>query len=640
MVKQHPYKILDSVNYPSDLKNLNIEELKQLSEELREEIISTISKTGGHLGAGLGVAELTVALHYVFNTPKDLLVWDIGHQAYPHKVLTGRKDKLHTIRQPGGISGFLKRSESEYDVFGAGHSSTSISAALGLAIARDINGSDHDVIAVIGDGSISAGMAYEAMNNAGHLKKKMVVILNDNKMSIAPAVGAMSQYLCRLMSSKPYLSVRSLAKNFLNHMPSPIENFAKKAKKYAKDFTTGGNFFEEMGFHYVGPVDGHDLDQLVPILENIKEAEGISSPILLHVITKKGKGFGSPEECLEGFHAVSKFDLDTKIQIKSKSIRPTYTKVFAESLTKIAVHDESVVGITAAMPSGTGLNIFAERFPDRMFDVGIAEQHAVTFAAGLALDKVKPFVAIYSTFLQRAFDQVVHDVAIQSIPVRFAIDRAGLVGSDGSTHAGSFDIAYLAMLPNFVVIAPSDELELMRAVQTCYMINDRPSAFRFPRGEAACAEIPAEIEPFTIGKGRVVREGKRVAVLSLGTRLEEALKAAHEIEKQFNIKITVADARFAKPIDKQLILNLAEKHEVLITLEEGSIGGFGSHVMQFLSQEGLLDSNNLKFRAMFLPDRFIDHNNVDVMYEEAGLNASKLIKEITKLLDMKLKNVA
>ncbi len=640
MNKKQQHKILDKINYPSDLKDLSIEELKQVSNELREEVISTISKTGGHLGAGLGVVELSVALHHVFDTPNDLLVWDIGHQAYPHKFLTGRKDKMHTIRQPGGISGFLKRSESEYDVFGAGHSSTSISAALGLAVARDMNSKKHDIIAVIGDGSISAGMAYEAMNNAGHSKNRLIVILNDNNMSIAPAVGAMSQYLSRLMSSKPYLSARSLAKNILHYMPAPIENFAKKAKKYAKDFTTGGNFFEEMGFHYIGPIDGHDLEQLVPMLLNVKDAREISSPILLHVITEKGKGFDSPEECLEGFHAVTKFDLNTKIQIKPKTTKPTYTKVFANTLINIAVKDDGVVGITAAMPSGTGLNLFADHFPDRMFDVGIAEQHAVTFAAGLALDNIKPFVAIYSTFLQRAYDQVVHDVAIQSIPVRFAIDRAGLVGADGATHAGSFDITYLATLPNFVIMAPSDELELIRAVHTSYHIQDRPSAFRFPRGEVRSAEIPDSIIPFEIGKGRIIKEGKRVAVLSLGTRLEEVLKAYDEILQKFNLKITVADARFVKPMDQDLIISLAKNHEVLITIEEGSIGGFGSHVMQLLSQMGLLDKGALKFRAMFLPDCFIEHNNIDAMYEEAGLNASQIIKEIVKLLDIELKNVA
>jgi 1-deoxy-D-xylulose-5-phosphate synthase len=633
-------KILDSINYPQDLKNLDTEGLKQVAQELREDIISIISRTGGHLGAGLGVVELTVALHYVFNTPKDLLVWDIGHQAYPHKYLTGRKDKMHTIRQPGGISGFLKRTESEYDVFGAGHSSTSISAALGLAVARDINEEEHDVIAVIGDGSISAGMAYEAMNNAGHLKNRLIVILNDNKMSIAPAVGAMSQYLCRLMSSKPYLSVRNIAKNILHHMPEAVESIAKKAKRYAKDFATGGNFFEEMGFHYIGPVDGHNLDQLVPLLKNIKNAKEITSPILLHVITEKGKGFESPEKCLEGYHAVSKFDLETKIQDKPKDSKPTYTKIFANSLIDIARKDEKVVGITAAMPSGTGLNKFAESFPDRMYDVGIAEQHAVTFAAGLALNNVKPFVAIYSTFLQRAYDQVVHDVAIQSIPVRFAIDRAGLVGGDGPTHAGAFDIAYLAMLPNFVVMAPSDELELMRAVHTAHLINDRPSAFRFPRGEVVGVAIPANIEPFEIGKGRIMREGSEVAILSLGTRLEEALKAHNEIKNSCGLEITVADARFAKPLDEELILRLAEKHKVLITVEEGAIGGFGSHVMQFLSKQGLLDDGRLKFRSLCFADTFIDHNSQHAMNEEAGVNASSIVKQILHLLDKKLKNAA
>lgn len=632
-------KLLDDITYPQDLRKIALTKLPQVADELREDLINIISKTGGHLGAGLGVIELTIALHYVFDTPNDLLVWDIGHQAYPHKYLTGRKHLMHTIRQPEGISGFLRRSEGIYDVFGAGHCSTSVSAALGLAVGRDFVNKKHDVIAVIGDGALSAGMAYEAMNNAGHLKNRMIVILNDNKMSIAPAVGGMSQYLNRLMSSSPFLSVRSVAKNFFKYMPDAIEKVAKKAKKYAKDFAQGGNFFEELGFHYIGPIDGHDLQQLVPILQNIKAAQSIDRPILLHVITEKGKGFHSPESCGESYHAVSKFDLETKIQHKSSSTKPTYTKVFAKQLTSLAVEDEKIVAITAAMPSGTGLNIFAAQFPERMFDVGIAEQHAVTFAAGLAMTEIKPFVAIYSTFLQRAYDQVVHDVAIQCLPVRFMIDRAGLVGGDGPTHAGSFDICYLANLPNFVVMAPSDEVELMKMVMTSYHINDRPSAVRFPRGEVVGTDIPTTIEPLIVGKGRVIQQGENIAILSLGTRLQEAKKAAALMLQKYGIKITIADARFAKPLDTGLIRELATQHNILITLEEGAIGGFGAHVAKLLTEEGLLD-NGLKLRTLCLPDYFIEHNDVEKMYEVAGLNASSIIELLEKLMDNRIKYAA
>lgn len=635
-ISNKPKRLIDSVTHPKDFRDFSLGELKQLSDELRAETIHTVAKIGGHLGAGLGVIELTVALHYVFETPKDLLIWDIGHQGYPHKILTGRKEFIHTLRQPDGLSGFLKRSESEYDVFGAGHSSTSISAALGMAVARDLKGENFHTIAVIGDGALTAGMAYEAMNNAGHLKNRLIVILNDNEMSIAPNVGAMHKYLTRLISSKPYLSVRHLAKNVLNHMPTSMETFAKKAKKYAKDFVSGGNFFEEIGFHYVGPVDGHDLEQLVPLLMNIRDDSNIQSPILIHIKTQKGKGFDSPIICKESYHAVAKFDTQTKIQIKAAKSKPTYTEVFGQTLTKLAEKDEKVIGITAAMPSGTGINILAKNFPDKVFDVGIAEQHAVTFAAGLATQGMIPFCAIYSTFLQRAYDQVVHDVAIQSLPVRFAIDRAGLVGADGATHAGSFDIAYLATLPNFVIMAPSDENELTRMMVTAYNINDRPSAFRFPRGEVVGVKITEPLQPIEIGKGRIIQKGKDIAIISLGTRLEEVEKAA-QILKLRNINITIADARFVKPLDYDLIGKIAKNHKVVITIEEGSIGGFGSHVANYLADQGFFD-NGLKFRSLFLPDYFIEHNTPHAMYEEAGLNANNIVSSILSLLKEKKKN--
>ncbi|RZI45086.1 1-deoxy-D-xylulose-5-phosphate synthase [Rickettsiales endosymbiont of Peranema trichophorum] len=623
--------ILDYIFYPSDLKTLSIEELQTVSAQLRERIIDIVLQTGGHLGAGLGVVELTVALHHVFDTPKDLLVWDIGHQAYPHKYLTGRKDKLHTIRQPEGLSGFLKRQESPYDVFGAGHSSTSISAALGFATARDIKQENHNVIAVIGDGALSAGMAYEAMNNASLLKSNVTVVLNDNKMSIAPAVGAMSQYLCRLISSQHFLSARGVAKDILHRMPEILETFTKKTKKYAKDLIVGGNFFEELGFHYIGPIDGHNLSQLVPILKNIKEANTIDKPILLHVLTEKGRGFVAQSKCDESYHAIGKYDKITRTPIKSNEQKPTYTEVFAKTLIKLATNDSTVVGVTAAMPSGTGLNLFAQRFKDRMFDVGIAEQHAVTFAAALALEGIKPFVAIYSTFLQRAYDQVVHDVAIQSAPVRFAIDRAGFVGADGPTHAGTFDILCLAALPNFVIMCPSDELELMRAIHTAYHINDKPSAFRFPRGTGTGIAIQDDILPYQIGKGRVLQVGNDIALLSLGTRLHECLKAASALQEERGLSVTVADAVFAKPIDRDLVYELAKNHKILITVEEGSIGGFGSHVANFLSSEGLLDGS-LRFRSLFMPDRFIDQDVPYAMYEQSQLNASGIINTINKII--------
>jgi 1-deoxy-D-xylulose-5-phosphate synthase len=623
-------RILDNVNYPSDIKDLDIEQLKQLAEEVRDETINVVSQTGGHLGAGLGVVELTVALHHVFDTPKDQLIWDVSHQVYPHKILTGRKDRMHTLRQGGGLSGFAKRSESEYDTFGAGHGGTSISAALGMAVARDFNKDNNHVIAIIGDGSLTAGMAYEAMNNAGYLKSKMIVILNDNEMAIAPNLGAMHKYLCRLVSSKPYLTMRHLAKDVLTHMPKKVESITKKAKQYTKDFFMGGNFFEEMGFNYVGPVDGHDLDQLIPILQSIRDDEHIESPILLHIKTVKGKGFHSPVSCAENYHAVTKFDLDTKVQQKSKSAIPSYTKVFADTLTKIAKQDERIVAITAAMPSGTGLDKFAKEIPERMYDVGMAEQHAVTFAAGLACHGMRPFCTLYSTFLQRGYDQVVHDVALQNLPVRFAMDRAGLVGADGATHAGSFDIAYLINLPNMVVMAASDEAELARMIVTAQHIDNRPSAFRYPRGEGVGIEIPENPEPLEIGKGRMIQQGSKIAILSLGTRLDEVKKAA-EIMRVKGFEITIADARFAKPIDTQMIEDLAKNHEILITIEEGAIGGFGSHVAQHLADNGFFDKG-LKFRSMFLPDKFIDQDTQAAMYEEAGLNAGAIVNLIMSLI--------
>lgn len=619
--------LLDRVNTPQDLRSVPEGDLKQLASELRSEMVNAVSKTGGHLGAGLGVVELTVALHYVFNTPHDKLVWDVGHQAYPHKLLTARRDRIHTIRQPGGLSGFTKRDESIYDTFGAGHSSTSISAALGMAVARDLAGENFEVIAVIGDGAMSAGMAYEALNNAGALGSRLIVILNDNDMSIAPPVGAVSAYLSRLVSSHPYRGFRHAAGSVVKKLPKRLANLAKKAERYARGMATGGTFFEEMGFYYIGPVDGHNLDHLLPLLRNI-HAEKDSGPVLLHVVTKKGHGYEPAENSADKYHGVSRFDVLTGAQVKEQTKAPSYTRVFADALIQQARIDERIVAITAAMPSGTGLDLFETQFPDRTFDVGIAEQHAVTFAAGLACQGYRPFVTIYSTFLQRAYDQVVHDVAIQKLPVRFAIDRAGLVGADGPTHAGAFDITYLATLPNFVVMAPADEVELVNMVATAAVHDSSPIAFRYPRGEGVGLPLPQTPEVLSIGKGRIMREGRDIAVLSLGTRLAEALKAADALEKDGH-SVTVADARFAKPLDKELIRRLAQQHAVLITVEEGSIGGFGSHVAQFLAEEALLDK--VRFASLFLPDCFMEHGKPYEMCGQAGLNASAIVSKALEL---------
>ncbi|MDJ1304980.1 MAG: 1-deoxy-D-xylulose-5-phosphate synthase [Candidatus Midichloria sp.] len=621
--------LLDRVSLPFDLKRLKIEDLKVLSDEIREVIIKIASEKGGHLGASLGVVELTVALHHIFNTPEDILIWDVGHQAYPHKILTGRKDLMSTIRQPGGISGFTKRNESIYDPFGAGHSSTSISAALGFAAARDIKKQNNHVIAVIGDGSMSAGMAFEALNNASMLNTKMLVILNDNKMSIAPAVGAMSSYLAKLLSSRQYYKARNIAKNALHYTPF-FEKVVKNVQKCTKRLATGSNFFEEIGFHYIGPVDGHSLDQLIPVLRNIRDNDQVNKPILLHIRTEKGRGFDSPEKSLESYHAVLPFDLQTKIQKRPEKSYLSYSKVFASTLTKIAKKNKEVVAITAAMPSGTGLDLMIKELPDQVYDVGIAEQHAVTFAAGLAAAGTKPFVAIYSTFLQRAYDQIIHDVAIQSLPVRFMLDRAGLVGADGPTHAGSFDLAYLCNLPNFICMAPSDEDELAKMVFTAYQTNHCPSAVRYPKAETNSIEFNYELEPLEIGKGRVIQKGEKIAILSLGTRLQECIKTSEMLKKD-GFDITIADARFAKPIDTELIRDLASSHEILLTVEEGAIGGFGSSVAQFLLNDGLLDGK-LKFRLLCLPDYFIEQNTVQQMYEEAGLNTHYIYQTIKNLL--------
>ncbi|MBK3734614.1 1-deoxy-D-xylulose-5-phosphate synthase [Azospirillum brasilense] len=614
--------LLDLVRTPADLRALKPEQLRQVADELRTETISAVSVTGGHLGAGLGVVELTVALHYVFQTPADRLIWDVGHQCYPHKILTGRRDRIRTLRTGGGLSGFTNRSESEYDPFGAGHSSTSISAGLGMAVARDQLGRDNHVVAVIGDGAMSAGMAYEAMNNAGSANSKLIVILNDNDMSIAPPVGAMSAYLSRLISSKPYLSLRHLAKDIAEQLPRPLRTAARRAEEYARGMVTGGTLFEEMGFYYIGPIDGHNLDHLLPVLQNVRDADD-HKPVLIHVVTKKGKGYGPAEASADKLHAVAKFDVVTGAQSKPKSNAPTYTRVFANALIAEAERDPSVLGITAAMPSGTGLDLFGQRFPDRCFDVGIAEQHAVTFAAGLATEGFKPFCAIYSTFLQRAYDQVVHDVVLQRLPVRFALDRAGLVGADGATHAGAFDVAYLGCLPDIVLMAAADELELMHMVATSAAIDDRASALRYPRGEGVGLELPERGEVLPIGKGRILQEGTKVAILSYGTRLAEARKAAAELGAR-GLSTTVADARFAKPLDEELVRRLALEHEVLITIEEGSVGGFGSFVLQHLAMAGLLDGG-LKIRPMVLPDRFLDHDSPAKQYEDAGLAARHIV---------------
>jgi 1-deoxy-D-xylulose-5-phosphate synthase len=613
--------LLDQVNYPSDLRKLKEEELKQLAKELREELIDVVSTTGGHLGAGLGVVELTIALHYVFDTPKDKLVWDVGHQAYPHKIITGRRDRIRTLRKGGGLSGFTKRSESEYDTFGAAHSSTSISSSLGMAVAKSLSKDSNHVIAVIGDGAMSAGMAYEAMNNAGAMKSKLIVVLNDNDMSIARPVGAMSSYLAKLLSGKTYFSFRETIKSITSTFSKKFKDKAGKAEVFIRDIVSGGTLFNELGFYYVGPIDGHNLDSLIPVLNNVKNLK-YDGPILVHVVTKKGKGYKPAEDSRDKYHGVSKFNVVTGEQSKPRSNTPSYTKVFANTLIKHAENDTKIIGITGAMPSGTGMDIFGKKFPDRMFDVGIAEQHAVTFAAGLTTEGYKPFAAIYSTFLQRAYDQVVHDVAIQSLPVRFAIDRAGLVGADGPTHAGAFDITYLSTLPNFVVMAASDEAELVRMINTAVSINDRPCAFRYPRGNGLGVELPGINEILELGKGKIVKEGSKIAILSFGTRLQECLKAADKLDAQ-GISTTVADARFAKPLDYKLIMDLCFHHEVLITVEEGSIGGFGSHIFQALSERGIFDKG-LKIRSMILPDRFIDQDTPENMYKAAGLDAQAI----------------
>jgi len=614
--------LLDQIGTPADLRALPAQDLRRLADELRAETVDAVSRTGGHLGAGLGVVELTVALHYVFDTPRDRLIWDVGHQTYPHKILTGRRDRIRTLRQGGGLSGFTKRSESEYDPFGAGHSSTSISAGLGMAVARDLAGGDHRVICVIGDGAMSAGMAYEAMNNAGSMSSRLIVILNDNDMSIAPPVGAMSAYLSRLISSRPFLGLREIAKHIAHKLPQSFERTARRAEEYARGIVTGGTLFEELGFYYVGPIDGHNIDHLLPVLKNVRDAKD-GAPVLVHVVTKKGKGYPPAERSDDKYHGVARFDVVTGMQTKPEPRAPSYTRVFAEALVAEAEADERVVAVTAAMPEGTGLDLFAERFPERCFDVGIAEQHAVTFCAGLAAEGYRPFAAIYSTFLQRAYDQVVHDVAIQRLPVRFAIDRAGLVGGDGPTHAGGLDITCLAALPHFVVMAAADEAELMDMVATAAAIDDRPSAFRYPRGEGVGAERPDRGRPLEIGKGRVLREGGKIAILSLGGRLREALRAADELAAR-GLSTTVADARFAKPLDEDLIRRLALEHEVLITVEEGAIGGFASHVLHFLANAGLLEIG-LGVRPMTLPDRFIDQDTPDAMYAAAGLDASRIV---------------
>ena len=623
--------LLDKVNYPKDLKKFSIDDLKVLSEELRNEVIDAVSETGGHLGAGLGVVELTVALHNIFDTPKDKLIWDVGHQCYPHKIITGRRDRIRTIRQPNGLYGFTKRSESEYDPFGAAHSSTSISAGLGMAIARDLKKEKHNVVCVIGDGAISAGMAYEAMNNAGSMNANLIVILNDNDMSIAPPVGAMSAYLSRLLSGKAYQSARYIAKTMAEKFSKSFLKVATKAEEYIKGMVTGGTLFEELGFFYVGPVDGHNLDHLIPVLKNIKESS-INFPIFLHVVTKKGYGYRPAEVSSDKYHGVGKFNVITGEQVKTKSKAPSYTKVFAEALIKEAKNDKTIVAVTAAMPSGTGLDLFQKSFPSRTFDVGIAEQHAVTFCAGLATRGMKPYAAIYSTFLQRAYDQVVHDVAIQSLPVRFAIDRAGQVGADGATHAGSFDLTYLSTLPNFIVMAPSDENELVNAIATSTMIDDKPSAFRYPRGEGTGVTIEKYPTPWEIGKGRIIQEGSKACILSLGTRLEESQKASKILAK-YGLSTTVADARFAKPIDEELINILAKSHDILVTVEEGSIGGFSAQVMSYLTKSGLLD-NGLKFRPLFFPDEFIAHGKPDNQNQYCGINASHITNAILKALGL------
>ncbi len=623
-------RLIKQINFPTDLRKFKKENLKQISDELRDELIDVVSETGGHLGAGLGVVELTVALHYVFDTPKDKLVWDVSHQCYPHKIITGRRDRIKTLRKGGGLSGFTKRTESEYDPFGAAHSSTSISSTLGMAVAKKLSNNKNSVIAVIGDGAMSAGMAYEAMNNAGALKSKLIVVLNDNDMSIARPVGAMSKYLANILSGKLYFSFRETIKMIISAFSKRFSQKAGKAEDLLRNIVTGGTLFNELGFYYVGPIDGHDVENLVQIFENVKNSNH-QGPVLIHVRTQKGKGYKPAEQSGDKYHGVSKFNISTGEQSKSSSNKPSYTRVFAETLIKHAEQDTKIVGITGAMPSGTGLNLFEKKFPDRTFDVGIAEQHAVTFAAGLATEGYKPYAAIYSTFLQRAYDQVVHDVALQSLPVRFAIDRAGLVGADGPTHAGSFDITYLSTLPNFVVMAASDEAELVKMINTSININDRPSAFRYPRGNGFGVQLPSINETIKIGKARIIKEGKKVAILNFGARLEECKKAYETLLKK-GINLTIIDARFAKPLDEKLIIEVATSHEVLISIEEGSIGGFGSHVMQLLSERGVFDSG-LKFRSMILPDIFIDQDTPEKMYELAGLDSLSIVNKVEETLN-------
>ncbi len=623
--------LLDQIPTPHELRKLQPNQLKQVADELRRETIDAVSVTGGHLGAGLGVVELTVSLHYVFDTPRDRIIWDVGHQTYPHKILTGRRDRIRTLRMGGGLSGFTKRAESEYDAFGAGHSSTSISAGLGMAVARDLSHADNHVVAVIGDSSMSAGMAYEALNNAGALDSRLIVILNDNDMSIAPPTGAMSAYLARLVSGGAYRSIRDAAKQLASHLPRFIYDKARKAEEFSRSFITGGTMFEELGFYYVGPIDGHNLDHLLPVLMNVRDKD--DGPVLVHVVTQKGKGYAPAEAADDKYHGVVKFDVETGKQHKPKANAPSYTGVFAKALIAEAEHDDKVVAVTAAMPSGTGLDIFAKHFPRRTFDVAIAEQHAVTFAAGLACEGYKPFCALYSTFLQRGYDQVVHDVAIQHLPVRFAIDRAGLVGADGPTHAGAFDIAYLGCLPGMVVMAAANEAELMHMVSTAVAYDQGPIAFRYPRGEGVGVELPERGEVLEIGKGRIIREGSKVALLTLGTRLADALKAAEELEN-YGVSTTVADARFAKPVDRDLIRRLAANHEALITVEEGSVGGFGAQVFQALSDDGLLDGTRgvFKFRSMTLPDAYIDHDKHEMMLARAMLDSKAMVAKALELL--------
>lgn len=624
-----PTPLLDRVQTPRDMKSLDRTQLKELATDVRNETVSVVSKTGGHLGASLGVVELTVALHHVFDTPKDKLIWDVGHQAYPHKILTGRRAEMPKLRQKNGPSGFTKRSESEYDPFGAAHAGTSISAALGFAVARDLNKESNNVIAVIGDGSMSSGMAYEALNNAGAMKSRLIVILNDNDMSIAPPVGAMSHYFSRLISSRPYQSFRSMAKEAVSYLPKPLETAARRVEEYARGMVAGGTWFEEMGFFYVGPIDGHDLDQLIPVLENIRDRKE-NGPVLIHVVTKKGHGYAPAESADDKYHGVVKFDVDTGKQHKAAATTPSYTKVFAEALIETARQDDKVVAVTAAMPSGTGLDLFAKEFPDRCFDVGIAEQHAVTFAAGLACDGLKPFAAIYSTFLQRGYDQVVHDVMLQKLPVRFAMDRAGFVGADGATHAGCYDLAFLGCLPHMVIMAPSDELELKHAVATSHAIDDAPSAFRYPRGNGLGLDLSQSAEILQIGKGRIIRQGSKVAILSLGCRLEDSLKAADYL-KELGITATVADARFAKPVDEELVCQLARNHEVLLTIEAGAIGGFAAQVTDILAKNWLFDTG-LKFRPMYMPDRLLDHDAPTSQYIDAGLSSDAIVSTVLMAL--------